>query len=334
MTGSFAPDPLLATARARAQDGAWPDVLEMLEPAAAERAREPELVTLLGAALIHTGRVREARLWLTDAERRLAGHPDRAAHRTVVNMLGAACFALGELDDAARAFEEALELGQRSGDVLLVARASNNLGAIANLRGQRERAIWHYELAIPAYQRLGQSRGLAESYHNLAITQRDLGMLARADECERRAIEYAAEAQTPRMASMARLGRAEIALRRGDALLAEATARRSIRELADSGDRATEADAHRLAGAACAAQGRIDDARMAFAQALGLARADGFALVEAETLRDRARAWAADGQWGAARTDAMEALEGLRRLGAAPACAELERWIEEELGER
>ena len=334
MTGSFAPDPLLATARARAQAGAWTDVLEALEPVAADRASEPEYATLFGAALVHTGRVREARTWLADAERRLAGHADRAAHRTVVNMLGAACFALGELDDAARAFEEALELGQRGGDVLLVARASNNLGALANLRGQRERAIWHYELAIPAYQRIGQPRGLAESYHNLAISYRDLGGLGRADECERRAIEYAAEGQVPRIAWKARLGRAEIALRRGDALLAETTARRAARELADLGDPATEADAHRVIAAACAAQGHDDEARLAFAQALEMARAGGFALVEAETLRDRARASAALGRARAARDDAALALDGFRRLGATHECAELERWIDEELGGR
>lgn len=332
MTGYFTPDPLLADARVRAHAGAWPDVLEILEPVATSRASESEYATLFGAALIHTGRVRDARAWLEAVEELLASQPDRAAHRAVTNMLGAACFALGDLDDAARAFDAALDLAQRSDDVLLVARASNNLGALANLQGDRDRALWLYELAIAAYQRLGQPRGLAESYHNLAITYRDLAMIERADECERRAVEHAGEANDPRLAAMARLGRAEIALRRGDPLLAEATARRAASELHALGDRSTEADALRVAGAACTAQKRWQDARDAFAEALAMARDGSYALVEAETLRDKARLEAAQGRPSEARISARAALAVFRRIGATGECTELERWMEEELG--
>ena len=331
MTAPLAPDPILVAARARAAAGAWSEVLGLLEPRHLTSGGEPEYATLYGAALIHTGHVREARLWLAEAERKLSRQADHAAHRAVVNMLGAACFTLGALDDASSAFETAMELGQRGDDLLLVARASNNLGALANLRGQHERAVWHYELAIPAYQRLGQSQGLAESYHNLAITHRDLRSLDRADECERRAIEFAGEAGAPRLAAMARLGRAEISLRRGDAVLADAAARRAARELAALGDRSNEADAYRLVGAACTAQRRWDDARAAFERALAMARSGGFALVEAETLRDRARLEAAEGKPAAARRTGGEALAAFRKLGAADECAELERWADDEL---
>jgi len=45
-----------------------------------------------------------------------------------------------------------------------------------------------YNLAVSAHQRLGNRRGLAECYHNMAITYRDLGRLEEADELEQRSV--------------------------------------------------------------------------------------------------------------------------------------------------
>jgi tetratricopeptide (TPR) repeat protein len=155
---------------------------------------------------MRTGDERRALSWLRELEPRLAEDGDRSAHRRAVNMIGAACLAIGELEEAASAFGTALDLATQTDDLLLLARATNNLGAIANLQGDHERALWHYRIALPTFQRLGQRRGLAASYHNIAITFRDLGELDEADENERRAIEYATDGAVPRLAAMGRVG--------------------------------------------------------------------------------------------------------------------------------
>jgi hypothetical protein len=259
----------------------------------------------------------------------IARHGDRAALRRAVNLLGAAQFDLGELGEAEPSFERALELGREDGDDLLVARATNNLGMIANIRGQHDRALSLYALAVTAYQRLGHTMGLAESYHNMAITFRDMKLLERADECERRAIEFAREAGNARLFALARLGRAEISLRNGDAPLAGAAARRAAADFAAIPDPIQQADALRLVGAAGLAQGNIAVARGALEAALVLARAHGDALHEAETLQVRAELGMVTGDIVGARDDARIAMGIFERLDAVHERDALARWIEE-----
>jgi tetratricopeptide (TPR) repeat protein len=316
MTASIPSDSILEQARASADAGAWGEVLALLEPRAATCQRDGASALLYGEALIYTGNERKAVHWLRGTAPRLFEAGDRASQRRAVNMIGAACLALGELDDASGEFVRALDLATQAEDLLVLARATNNLGAIANMQGDHERALSHYRLALPTFQRLGQRRGLASSYHNLAITYRDLGELEEADEHELRAIEHATDGGVPRLAAMGRVGRAEIALRRGDAALAETTARIARDEFARLGDPQNEADASRLVGASCAAQQHHDAAHEAFDRALEIARAHGHALNEAETLRDRAMMYMAQREMVSAQADARGAIAIFHRLGA------------------
>jgi tetratricopeptide (TPR) repeat protein len=287
-----------------------------------------ELALLYGEALMRTGRERLALQWLLEIDGELASS-DRGAHRGVLNLLGAAHFAVGELDEATARFSDALELASQDDDLLLLARATNNLGLLANLRGEREKALAHYRLALPAYQRVGHHRGIAEGYHNLAITLRDLGELEEADEHERHAIEYATDGATPRLACMGRIGRAEIALRRGDAPLAEMTARLAAQDLVRLGDPQNEADARRLIGAACAAQQKYFDALESLDAALAIAQARGYALNEAETLRDRVQVRVSRGEKALAIADAKAAMAIFTKLGAVAECEALEQRLEQ-----
>jgi tetratricopeptide (TPR) repeat protein len=329
MTAQFPTDSVLAEARSCADAGAWADVLTLLASRASVDARDGVSAVLYGEALMRTGNERQALTWLRSIEAPLAQDGDHSAHRRTVNMIGAACLALGELDDATGAFSTALELATQADDLLVLARATNNLGNIANLQGDHERALWHYRVALPTFQRLGQRRGLAASYHNMAITFRDLEQLEEADEHERRAIEYATEGAVPRLACMGRIGRAEIALRRGDAPLAEMTARLAAQELMRLSDPQNEADARRLVGAACAAQQKYFDALESLDAALAIAQARGHALNEAETRRDRVQVRVSQGEKGLAIADAKAAIAIFTRLGAAAEREALERRLEE-----
>ncbi len=317
--------PVHERARSLADVGAWPELVQLLRDDANAVADDAELRVLLGESLVRTGQEREARHWLESILPSLVGRHEDALHRRALNLLGVAAFALGDLDAARAAFTSALERATQADDVLLLARASNNLGAIANLQARHESALLHYRIALPAYQRLGQRRGLAETYHNLAITYRDLDSLAEADEHERRAIDYAAGDVAPRVAAMGRIGRAELALRRGDPRLAEETARRAAEKLEDLNDPLNEADAYRLVGTACSAMDRFTEAHASFDRALSIAASRGHAIVEAETRRDRADTFARMNDAEHARGDAEAAIAIFRRLGAVREVEALER---------
>ena len=309
-------DNVLERARELARAGAWSDVVALIEPMESLMAASGDASVLYAEALMRIGRERSACEWLREAVSTLVARGDAANHRRALNLLGVGSFSLGELDEASSALNSAVDLAAEAEDLLLFARASNNLGAIANLRGAHESALGHYRLAIPAYQRLGQRRGLAESYHNIAITYRDIGQLEQSDEYERRAMDYAAAGVAPRVAAMGLIGRAEVALRRGDPQFARGTAQRAAEELNDLQDPMNEADAHRLVGTAATALGRFEEADVAFARALSIARERGHTLVEAETLRDRAQGMYARGARGDARTDARAAVTLFEKLGA------------------
>ena len=317
--------PIHERARLLADASSWADLVQLLRAHLSENAGDAELRVLFGESLVRTGQEREARDWLENILPALAAWRERALHRRALNLFGVAAFALGELDAARDAFTTSLELATLADDVLLLARASNNLGAIANLQAHHDRALLHYHIALPAYQRLGQRRGLAETYHNLAITYRDLGALAEADECERRAIDYAAGDVAPRVAAMGRIGRAEVALRRGDPHFAEETARRAAEQMGALNDPLNEADAHRLVGTACTAMARFSDAHVSFERALSIAATRGHAIVEAETRRDRADAYARANNAERARGDAVAAIALFRKLGAVREVEALER---------
>ena len=317
--------PVHERARELADAGAWAELVILLQADPRAGAGDAELRVLLGESLVRTGQERAARRWIESILPALVGPRADGLYRRALNLLGVATFALGDLDAAHAAFTTALEHATQADDVLLLARTSNNLGAIANLQARHESALLHYRMALPAYQRLGQRRGLAETYHNLAITYRDLGSLGEADENERRAIDYAADDVAPRVAAMGRIGRAEVALRRGDPQLAEETARRAAEKLEHLKDPLNEADAYRLIGAACTAMERFTDAHVSFERALSIAASRGHAIVEAETRRDRADAYARMHDDEHARNDANVAIAIFRKLGAVKEVEALER---------
>jgi tetratricopeptide (TPR) repeat protein len=319
-------DTRIVFARQLAADGRWRDVCTVLAPVQVTADVPSELLLLRGEAHLRMGDATGARTWLPYALAVTRARHDRIAERALTNQLGVACFELGILDEAEHAFLQALDLGRRDGDDLLLARASNNMGMIANIRGQRDLAVGHYQLAIPAYQRLGHVRGLAETYHNLALTAREQALLDASDDYERRAIEFAEQAHDDRLQVMGEIGLAEICLLRGDATLAEKRSLRAARRCKELRDSINEADALRAAAAARLAGSRSLGAGRLLDRAVGLAREHGAALIEAESLWERAKFHVAMGNEQFAREDADRALSIFERLGS-PQAALVRQWI-------
>jgi tetratricopeptide (TPR) repeat protein len=316
-------DDVRLSARAHAARGEWSAVRSLLSGATLA-GYEPELILLGAEAELRLGAPRTAAERLRGSFAVIARSGDAASLRRACNLLGAAAFELGDLTESHAAFSRALELANADGDHLLVARATNNLGAIANLRGDRNAALAHFQLAIPAYQQLGHAVGLAESCHNIAIAYRDERRLEEADEYERRAIEYARESGSRVVGAMARAGRAELSLLRGDARMAEIGALMAAAEYRRLSDPIGESDALRLAGEARTAFGAFKRALAALNDAVSLATAHDAALIRAEALRARAEAHLGHGDRIEALADARAAREAFEQLGATDEVARTE----------
>lgn len=316
-----------------AADGMWSAVAELLREHAGGIRGDAEAAALFGEALVRTGQAREAREWFDRVLPALGNSEEGPSLRRATMLAGAANFQLGRLDDAQRSFSDALDLAAAHDDPALVARAMNNLGLIANIQGKWGQALTLYKVAISAHQRLGDTRGLAESYHNMAITHRDQGQLDTADELEMRSIEFAGDAKLPLYATIASHGRAELALLRGDAKLARVSAQRVAEEFRAAGDAVNEAEAVRLAGRACLADGQLDKAREFLDFALERTRQFGAVLNEAETLKVRAELFLAAGDQTAAIDDARAALGLFRQLGADKDAALMLTWLSERSAE-
>ncbi|MBA2459290.1 MAG: tetratricopeptide repeat protein [Gemmatimonadales bacterium] len=316
---------LLAAARAHAAHGDWVAVRDSLQ-GRVDTAAHPAVRLLSAEAELRLGNFRGARDMLEHTVPALERGRAGPSVLQAINMLGAAYFELGELPQAEAAFSRALELAHAASAELVMARATNNLGLIANIRGSPVEALARYRLAVPLYQRIGHPRGLAESFHNMAISFRDLRQLDEADSHERRAIEFAREGESPQLLAMARAGRAELSLLRGEPHVAEAEARRAVEDYGAVDDPVGQADALRVVGLARLALGAPKDAMAALDQSVELASAHGSALVEAEGRRARAELLAAAGRIGQARADAETAADLYRRIGAETERAAVTAW--------
>lgn len=321
-----ATDTLLERARRHATAGEWSDALQLLREQGDAARTHPELATLRADVELRTGHPREARQWLSSVLPGLERSGDRAALRKALNQLGVAEIELGALDSAERAFGRALELARADGDDLLMAHATNNMGAIANIRGRRDEALSLYQLAVPAYQRLGNVSGLAQSLHNMAISFRHLGQLARASDYEQRALAYATECANAPLLALAWLERSELSLHSGDAALAEVGAQRAAAQFAKVPDPIREGDALRVVGAARLRLGRVVDARSALERGLHLARQHGSRLVEGETLRVLAECFVRLGDREGGRRELATAIGIFEVLGAEEQRTEAVQW--------
>lgn len=325
-------DPLLLAARADAARGEWGTARERLAAVPVE-ARSVEMSLFLAEACLRIGHLAEAHTLLTPVAEALAQQGNTAVRRRAINMQGAAAFELGMTTESERCFREALALANAADDPLTLGRATNNLGMIAHIRGAYGESLSLYQLAVPAYQRLGFAVGLAETHHNMALALRELEQLEAADKQERRAIEFARDAGNARLLAIARVGRAELSLRRGEAVVAQAGARLGAEEYAAIPDAIGEADALRLLGAACAALGEGPAAEEALDRAVDLAHQHGSTLIEAEAREARARVHLAAGRRAEAQAEVTEAQRLYRQLGATNAEAALAQWSESAGGE-
>jgi tetratricopeptide (TPR) repeat protein len=245
--------------RSLAGGGEWERLFETLD--GLERssvAADSALAYPFGEALYHTGRMPELAAFAQEYEEASRGAADPRETMRALNLGGIAAFELGDTGGARQAFDTLMELAEGEGDEEMLARAANNLGAIANLRGRRHEALAYYSLAIPLYQKLDQTRGLAQTHHNLGLSYRDLGRPDDSVAAYSRAISLAESISYSLLVAMSTVGRAEIELRRGDVEFSRRLVDRGLALSRNIPDPISEAEALRVRGLAHAADGASD----------------------------------------------------------------------------
>jgi tetratricopeptide (TPR) repeat protein len=311
-------DGLRTRAGALADAGEWPALYELLR--GEDRPRllsHPATAYRFAESLYHTGRMEELASFSAAYEHasRLAANPNGVMR--ALNLGGIASFELGEPEFARARFDALMELAEANGDTDMLARAANNLGAIANLKGRRNEALAYYRLAIPLYQRLGQPRGIAQTYHNLGLSYRDMDRLDESIASYDRAIAAATELSYTPLVAMSTVGRAEAELRRGDTRLANQLAERGVQLAREVSDPISLAEALRVRGLVHCAEGQQAEGLSAFREAIDLARETQNTLLEAEIGRDMGFELMRAGQTDEALGYLRSALERFDALGAA-----------------
>ncbi|MCG8470189.1 MAG: tetratricopeptide repeat protein [Gemmatimonadetes bacterium] len=314
----------LTSAAALASAGDWPGVYAELAPVDADEVASSAIVAYrFGEALYYTGRMRELAAYASRYVASSRETADTDGLLRALNLAGIAAFELGEITSAESSWDEQMGLADGAGDHDMLARAANNLGAIANLRGASNEAITLYRLAVPAYQRLGQDRGLAQTYHNIGVSYRDLGRVDDALSAFARARAVAERIPYPPIIVMTLVSRAELEIRRGEHAVASELARRALRLARELDDPVNEAGALRVWGLSQARGGDRAGGREELDAALALARSSGNTLLEAEALRDIALA--ASRHEDEETESLRAAIEAFERLGASAETKRLRR---------
>ena len=238
----------------------------------------------------------------------LAG--DRTGAARTVNNIGIAHSLRGEFDEAMRAFRRGVAVFQELGQREDVADGLNNIGIVYRRQGQLDLALEHFRQSLALREELGDKLGQAGSHNNIALVRQNRGdfagalessgrALALAEELgnrdeianvltnmgvthrlqgeHERALEYYTRTLRLREELKDRGGQANV-LRslailhelEGQPARALELAERSIALARETGLREVLADALATAGGALQALGRLDEARRALEESVGV----------------------------------------------------------------
>jgi len=241
------------------------------------------------------------------------------------NYRGAIALRHGDVAHAEDHFAAALEMARTLNDRTAEARALNNLGILANIRGDAETALAHYRRALVAYQHAGLVRGMAETYHNVAISLRHQGNVQGALGAAEEAVRLATQAGDEQLIALASTGRAELHVMLKDPAFARAELQRAEDRYNRIGFRAGLPEVWRVrAGVAFATRDpgtSVSILTRAAALATELGSTDTLADIE----RDLSYALEATGDMTGAGLARARAVDLYRKIGAAHAADSLER---------
>jgi DNA-binding SARP family transcriptional activator/Flp pilus assembly protein TadD len=280
---------------------------------------------------LDAGHFTEAAAMHRHACRAAAQSGDRAAEAAALTMLGAAEIAQGRLRQATSHLEQALALCRADGDRIGEARALGHLGLADYCRGRYGRSATCHRRALAIYLELGEHIGEARELHALGVIGLRQGRYEEATGHVRRSLALFRDARCRPGEAFALGYLGELELRRGRYGQAAVHLRRSLGLGREIGSRLCQARALAGLGVCELRQGRHVQAAGHFRQSLALHREAGNYSGQAEALNGLGEAFLAASQAGQASARHAAALvlalqvgdkheETRARSGLASAC--------------
>jgi tetratricopeptide (TPR) repeat protein len=281
-----------------------------------EHHRENPTAQLWAAtAAARLGRYSAAIALATAAEQGLRERGSQEQIR-VLNLLGALALERGDLGEAERRFRAVLARTEVSSDRIIWAHSTTNLASILDLRGQSDSALVLYHEGLRLYQEAEDVRGVAQTYHNLNLVFRRLGMLEAAESVARLAVRYAESTRDLSLAALCLSGQAETRLERADMEGAATCLSEAQRKAAQAPDEMSRAEVGRISAQLHLREGRTSEAIAAAEISRSIAHRCGSALVAAECAALAAVGLVREGRPEEAAERRKEATRGFDNLEA------------------
>jgi tetratricopeptide (TPR) repeat protein len=284
---------------------------------------EPELGYWLASAWEHLGRWSNSLALLRAMAEPCRRRGNDRIFRDRMNLEAIVLIRLGALSEAESLLLDLNQAAREAVDENSSMLASANVGIIYNIQGRWEDAFASYQFAIVLCQRMGNRRFLGLTHHNLGIACRQLTLLHEAHDHFRKARDHLRAEGSADQIAFSGMERAILLNLMGDVQLAEATVRRALQEFIALGHLPGEGDCRRVLGIISSGQGRHEEARCYFQEALEMVRAAGEPLTEAEVLEEMAVLDQQVGNGAVASALAEAAYAIYLRLGSPPRAEQL-----------
>jgi tetratricopeptide (TPR) repeat protein len=289
----------------------------------ADGRENPTAQLWAATAAARLGQYSAAKALATAAE---AGFKERGSPEEirVLNLLGALALERGDLLDAERRFRAVLDRSDAASDRVIWAHATTNLASIMDLRGQPDAALRLYYEGLQLYQGAEDMRGVSQTYHNLNLVYRRLGMLEAGESVARLAVRHAEASGDPSLIALCLSGQAETRLERADLEGAVQSLSRAETQAAGAEDEMCRAEVGRIAARLHLSRGRTSDAIAAAEISRSIAHRCGSALVAAECAALSAIGLGREGRTEEASRRRREATRGFGNMDAKWL---RERWV-------
>jgi tetratricopeptide (TPR) repeat protein len=281
-----------------------------------EERAHPSAQLWAATAAARMGRFDAAITLATAAETGYRNRGNQSEEIRALNLLGALALERGDLGVAEQRFRAVLERKEASPDRIIYAHATTNLASILDLKGQSDGALRLYYDGLRHYQEAADVRGIAQTYHNLNMVFRKLGMLEAAESVARQAVRTAESATEPSLLTLCLIGHAETRLERNDPDGAERMLAQARLAGADAADELCLAESLRVSAQLNLLRGRHGEAVEEAEISRSIAHRCGSALVAAECAAVSAIGLGKGGRTEEAAERRLEATRGFENLEA------------------
>jgi tetratricopeptide (TPR) repeat protein len=286
------------------------------EASDAELERAPELLHLLANANWRLGRANRALELVRKMELRFSTLGNSQLYRRHRILHGVLMLELGDMRAAEEHFAEVAWLAHDVGDSFGLGVATMNQGVAADIRCEWDSALTAYQRAIAAFERNGNLSWVPRCQHNMGMTYRQIGQLAKAYSSFDQAISGLVAHGTSGEILCSKGERALLLEMSGDHLFAKKIAVSGLRQANIIGDSRSIGELLRVNGILLRAEKNLKDARRFLRQSRRLAHQNGAKLLEAESLEELAICEAESGNYERAAATMSKAASAFEAMGA------------------